>query len=113
METLDEVEKDVRTYSIPNTTRNISESAFYHNKVLKAVRLNTKMKDVNKNMFLNSSVQRIICPVAPEDVEKFLTQENQARTAILLNGVWLTTSTQSWGYSRQTTMVVPPDVREI
>ena len=36
-----------------------------------------------------------------------------SRKALLPNGAWLTMSTQNRNYSRQATMIVPPDVREI
>lgn len=43
METLVDAAEDVRTYSVPDTVRNTSESAFEYSKVLKAVKLNTKI----------------------------------------------------------------------
>ena len=87
METLVEAAEDVRTYSVPDTVHNTSESAFEHSKVLKAVRLNTEIKNASVDLLSNPTIQTLICLVAPEDVEKFLTNANQSRTAILPNGV--------------------------
>ena len=76
METLVEAAEDVRTYSVPDTVHNTSESAFEHSKVLKAVRLNTGIKNASADLLSNPAIQTLICLVAPEDVERFLTNAN-------------------------------------
>lgn len=112
METLDEVAEDVRTYSIPNTVRHISDATFYHNKVLKAIRLNAELNTIVDSLS-SRTIQTLVLSTVPENLEEFLRRGRQSKKALLPNGVWLTTSIQNRGYFRQTTMVVPPDVREI
>lgn len=110
------VDRD-RTYSFPDTVCIVQQNAFQSNTVLRAVRLNKKMKELSISMFSNSPVQTVICPVVPRDVISFLNRGNESRKVVLPNGVWLATSRQGLEnllvYKPKIAMVVPQNVREI
>ena len=101
-----------RTYSIPSSVRNISHDAFYCNNTIRAVRLNKTMKRIDMDT-LPSSLRIVILSTTIENLRESLIWNGQSRKALLPNGVWLTASAKGWGYSRQATMIVPPDVHEI
>lgn len=111
--TLVRAESSARTYSVPQTVRCILRDAFEHSTVIKAVKLNKRMKEVDTDLFRNSPVRMVICPNMSPNIDRLLTSVNRSRTVVLPDGIWLAAQWDDWNFRRQVTMVVPQDVREI
>ena len=76
-----------------------------------AVKINERTGEVDTRAFTNSRVRVLVSAAGLKNVGKFLLFRSRTRKVVLPSGVWLRAFGQN-SYGR-TTMVVPPDVREI
>lgn len=67
-ETLIRAADGARTYTVPDTVCDIQREAFRNGEATKAVRLSRRMKDVDVDLFENSTVQNIICFDIPRNM---------------------------------------------
>lgn len=59
-ETLLRLEGDARTYSVPETVLSIQQDALESGDVLASIRLNGKMKNIDRDLLYRSLVRRVI-----------------------------------------------------